>query len=101
VLYEGASDRHHMVRDILPEGTNLPAVYNIPMPPIGYCVTRVVEWIYGGIPAPQRKYYQHLSREERNTEIACRYKAGESSANLAREFEISDRRIRFLVKRNS
>ena len=77
------------------------AVYKVPIPPIGYCITRVVEWIYGGIPAPKATYYQHLKKEDRTAEIVRRYKAGESSITLAKEFGMSDRRVRYLVKRDS
>jgi len=43
--------------------------------------------------------FNHKSHAERNAEIIRRYQAGESSAGLAREFGVSDRRIRRIVQR--
>ena len=85
---------------MLPSGFRPTALYKVPILPIGYCITRVIQWIYGGISAPKAMYYQHLPREERNAEIVRRYKTGESSITLAKEFGMSDRRVRFIVQRD-
>lgn len=61
------------------------------------CVIRVVGWLYfSTLPATPR-IYQHLSAYERNAEIVRRYRAGESVISLAREFGVSDRRIRYIL----
>jgi len=62
---------------------------------------RLIEWLYQDLIASEPTYFQHFSPTGRNAEIVRRYRAGESSANLAREFGISDRRVRYLVKRAS
>ena len=62
---------------------------------------RAIEWLYQNTPAVKPKFYQHLSRTERNAEILRRYLKGESTADLAREFTISDRRVRYIVNPDS
>ena len=59
---------------------------------------RVVEWLYEDLLKPEPMLYLHFSPVERNREILRRYLAGESSADLAHEFGISDRRVRYILK---
>ena len=59
---------------------------------------RAIEWLYQDVDRIEPISYRHLPLEERNAEIARRYLAGESSADLAIEFGISDRRIRYIIK---
>ena len=66
-----------------------------------YCMIRAIEWLYFDALASKPMVYQHLSRAERNAEIIQRYLAGESTADLARAFEISDRRVRYIVNPDS
>ena len=65
------------------------------------CMIRLIQWLYQNLIQSEPMVYQHYSPVERNAEIVRRYLAGESSANLAHEFGISDRRVRYLVKRSS
>jgi hypothetical protein len=60
----------------------------------------MLNWLYPSRVAPDPAYFQHQSRAERNADIVQRYQHGESSIALAREFGISDRRVRYLVQRD-
>ena len=82
-----------------PEGFQPWGVYKLPE--AIDCMIRLIEWLYQDLNQPEPMLYQHYSPIERNAEIVSRYLAGESSADLAREFGISDRRVRYLVKRLS
>ena len=82
-----------------PEGYQRLGVYTFPDEI--YCVIRAIEWLYYDALASKPTVYQHLSRSERNTEILQRYLAGESTAGLAREFAISDRRVRYIINPDS
>ncbi len=59
---------------------------------------RAIEWLYQNVDRIEPISYRHLPQDQRNAEIARRYLAGESSAVLALEFGISDRRIRYIIK---
>jgi hypothetical protein len=59
---------------------------------------RAIEWLYQDVNRIEPISYRNLPLEDRNAEIARRYAAGESSADLALEFGISDRRIRYIIK---
>ena len=72
------------------------AVYKIP--DAIYCMIRAIEWLYQDVDRIEPISYRHLPLEERNAEIARRYAAGDSSEDLALEFGISDRRIRYIIK---
>ena len=62
---------------------------------------RLIEWLYQDLNQSESMRYQRYSPAEHNAEIVRRHLADESSADLAREFGISDRRVRYLVKRLS
>ena len=79
------------------EGFQPLGVYKVPE--AIYCMIRLIEWLYQDLITSEPTYFQHYSPMARNAEIVRRYRAGESSADLAREFGISDRRVRYLVKR--
>ena len=79
------------------EGFQPWGVYALPDP--ARCVITALGWLYALLLPPDVQYYQHLSKQSRNAEIVRRYREGESSAKLASEFGISDRRVRYWVKR--
>ena len=74
-----------------PEGFQPWRVYKLPE--AIDCMIRLIEWLYQDVIEPEPMVYQHYSPVERNAEIVRRYLAGESSAKLAHEFSISDRRV--------
>jgi hypothetical protein len=77
---------------------------HITMNPTGFDITRipsmntavqcVLDRLYHGIPRPTQPVLpEYLSKVERNEQIRARYAAGESIADLAREYQISNQRV--------
>ena len=83
-------------RNMHPEGFQPLGVYKLPE--AIDCMIRLIEWLYQDLAQPEPMLYRNYSPVERNAEIVQRYLAGESSAELAKQFGISDRRIRYILK---
>src|SRR5437763_12580132 len=97
MTFEGCGPYVHAM---LPEGFGARARSLVPpMPDIPRCMRRVIERTYRGLPLPNPQQFQHLSQEDRNQEIYHRYIAGERTADLAKEFRISVRRVNRLIRR--
>jgi hypothetical protein len=60
-----------------------------------------LRWFYADWPEPHPTKYNHLSAHERNAKIVRRSRLGESTAALARDFGVSDRRMRRIIQRYS
>jgi hypothetical protein len=61
---------------------------------MNHAIQRVLDLLYHGIPRPTKPVLpEYLSKSERNEQIRARYASGESIADLAREYQISDQRV--------
>jgi Mor family transcriptional regulator len=57
-------------------------------------IQRVLDLLYHGTPRPTKPVLpEYLSKSELNEQIRARYATGESIADLAREYEISDQHV--------
>jgi hypothetical protein len=64
------------------------------VPSMNTAIRRVLDLLYHGIPRPTQPVLpEYHSKVERNQQIRARYAAGESIADLAREYKISDQRV--------
>src|SRR5688572_9156959 len=65
-----------------------------PVPSLNGAIPRVLDRLYASIPLPDKPItLKHVAKAERNAEIRARHTAGESIADLAREYHISDQRV--------
>ncbi|MCC7209382.1 MAG: hypothetical protein IT323_18875 [Anaerolineae bacterium] len=55
--------------------------------------------LYQAYAAAPRLRFRHLAKHERNAKIARRYGAGETLSALAKEFGVSEQRVRYIVMR--
>ena len=60
---------------------------------------KAMEYLLAQINAGRSLQRKTFAKRERNTEIHRRYLAGENSVVLAREYGLSDRRIRDIIER--
>jgi hypothetical protein len=64
------------------------------IPSMNTAIQRVLDLLYLGIPRPTTPVLpEYLSKLERNEQIRARYADGESIADLARAYQISDQRV--------
>jgi hypothetical protein len=78
----------------------LTGVRAAPLPSLNAAIRRVLELLYWGIPRPTKPILpEYLSKSDRNQQICARYVSGESIADLAREYEISDQRVFQIIHR--
>ena len=64
------------------------------VPSMNTAIQRVLDLLYQGVPRPTQPVLpEYLSKLERNQHIRARYADGESIADLAREYKISDQRV--------
>ena len=59
----------------------------------------VLAWMHTGTPKRHPMRYNYVSAQERNAEIICRCKNGESLPSLAREFGLTVLRVWYIVRR--
>jgi hypothetical protein len=82
--------------DVLPEGSSVQAVRWLAPQDAELLVLRCTS---RNRITRKKMPHNHLAETDRNAEIMLRCQAGESSAALAREFGVSDRRIRRIIQR--
>jgi len=64
------------------------------LPSLNAAIQHVLDLLYAGILRPTKPVIQkHISKSQHNEQLRTRYAAGESIADLAREYEISDQRV--------
>ena len=57
----------------------------------------ILEMLYP-TPFPTEPQTEHIKTTDRNAEIIARYKTGETGANLAKEFGISEQRVNQIIR---
>lgn len=96
-LYEGenqdaedrSSESQGMCTDMTPTGFDITR-----LPSLNTAIQRVLDLLYAGIPRSTKPVIQkHISKSERNQQLRTRYAAGESLADLARNYDLSDQRV--------
>jgi hypothetical protein len=64
------------------------------IPSMNIAVKRVLDLLYMDIPRPTEPVIsEHFSKSERNQQMRIRYVNGESIADLAKEYDVSDQRV--------
>jgi hypothetical protein len=81
--------------DLSRNGQVAPTGFDITrIPSMNTAVQRVLDLLYLGIPRPTQPVLpEYLSKLERNEQIRARYAVGETIADLARAYQISDQRV--------
>jgi hypothetical protein len=65
-----------------------------PLPWLNAAIQRVLDLLYAGIPRPAKPVTEkHISKPERDEQLRTSYAAGESIADLARNYDLSEQRV--------